>query len=174
MANSPTVDAVLARLAAIDHGCTRALGRVCGGPGETHPSSWCRACCARALMAHVATLLDDAAYHADCRPNRLAAEAAQARVLELEAQVAALTATERATADAFIAYRDHPHCTSATGWCHVCASNALATLVALHAKWCVTRIRARASEPLTAARTLLITEAREAEAALLAWTEETP
>jgi len=59
MANSPTIDAILARLAAIDTGCTRVLGRVCGGPGETHPSSWCRACCARALTRHVAALTAD-------------------------------------------------------------------------------------------------------------------
>jgi len=141
-------------------------------------------------MAHVATLLDDAAYHADCRPNRLAAEAAQARVLELEVQVAALTAMAAAVYQAAGAYdlptrfldalsaaaagrdfdvegllpvdpADTP-APSATRDARVDASVAYAagasagrefgrgegappSLVALHAKWCATKMALNAS-----------------------------
>jgi len=142
MANSPTVAAVLARLAAIDHGCTRVLGRVCGGPGETHQSSWCRACCARALTAHVRSLtatLD--AIRAEVerstpqppggqqvgpRPGlwSMSVSTRRALVRLLGDEALPTQVGEEASApapDMFAAYRYHPNCTSATGWCPVCA-----------------------------------------------------
>lgn len=81
----PTLDAFIARLAESDLSShTTTVGWICGGPDL---AVWCRACCVRALTRHVATLRDDAAYHADCRPNRRAAEAAQATLDAIRAEV---------------------------------------------------------------------------------------
>jgi len=136
----PTLDALIVRLAAFDHSCANThRGWTCGGQ---YPQDWCRACCARALTAHVRSLtatLD--AIRAEVerstpqppggqqvgpRPGlwSMSVSTRRALVRLLGDEALPTQVGEEASApapDMFAAYRYHPNCTSATGWCPVCA-----------------------------------------------------